>query len=264
MPMRLTHQVIHIVSGKGGVGKTTMTAGLGTLLALSDLRVLMIDADFGLRNLDLIFHLQERLVFDLGQVLEKQVTLEQALIPVPGLEGLSLLTSSLTKSFEDLHNPDIEGLITECRQRFDVILIDHGAGFGQDLQQFITHGDAALLVSQPQSASLRSVNKVLGELEKQMPCYWIINRWTSSAQSDRDMLKKIADVGFPVMATIGEMPKLEALYHNLAHPLLQALKPVVDQWSGCPMASPVDLEALLSFESRGLFPFLKRRRQPIE
>lgn len=265
MHHNIAHQVIHIISGKGGVGKTTITAGLGALLSLQGLRVLMIDADFGLRNLDLIFHLQDRLVFDLGQLLEKKVALDEALIPVPHLENLFLITSSLQKGFDDLVSPDIAGFIEHCRARFDVILLDHGAGFAHDVQQFVQHGDAALLISQPHNASLRSVNKILGALEQQMPCYWLINRWGRSARSNRYMLEQIAQIDFPVTTTIDDIGGLDALRldqkslsHAPAQPLIYGLKPLVQQWLGEVTAQGGDLEALLSFESRGLFPLNKR------
>lgn len=265
MSTKIAHQIIHIISGKGGVGKTTITAGLGALLSLRGIKTLMIDADFGLRNLDLLFHLQERLVFDFGQVLEQKVALQQALIEVPQLEDLYLLTSSLQKNFTDLKNPQVEQILNECRHYFDVILIDHGAGFSQDMMEFIQHGDAALLVSQPGGASLRSINKILGVLQQELPCYWLINRWAKAARHNRTLLEEIAQIDFPVSATLGDISGIEKMRfdtHDLHHPpthiLLEGLRPLAQQWLGEEGNQKIEIQELLSFESRGLFPLMRR------
>lgn len=265
MSTKIAHQIIHIISGKGGVGKTTITAGLGALLSLRGMKVLMIDADFGLRNLDLLFQVQERLVFDLGQVLEQKVALQQALIPVPQLDELYLLTSSLQKNFSDLNNPQVDQVLNECRHYFDVILIDHGAGFSHDMMQFIQHGDAAVLVSQPGGASLRSVNKILGVLQSELPCYWIINRWSKAARHNRNLLEEISQIDFPVSATLGDLAGLETMRfdaHHLhqapTHILLEGLRPLTQQWFGDLKNQKIEIQELLSFESRGLFPLMRR------
>lgn len=265
MSNKIAHQIIHIISGKGGVGKTTITAGLGVLLSLRGLRVLMIDADFGLRNLDLLFQVQERLVFDFGQVLEQKVVLQQALIAVPQFEDLYLLTSSLQKSFSDLKNPQVDQILHECRHYFDIILIDHGAGFSQDMMQFIQHGDATLLISQPAGASLRSINKILGVLQAELPCYWLINRWAKTARHNRNLLEEIAQIDFPVSATLGDIAGIEKMHfdpHHLhqapTHVLFEGLRPLVKLWFGELENQQIEIQELLSFESRGLFPLMRR------
>lgn len=265
MSSKIAHQIIHIISGKGGVGKTTITAGLGTLLSLQGMKVLMIDGDFGLRNLDLIFHLQDRLVFDFGQVLEQKVSLQQALISVPHLEGLFMLTSSLQKDFSELKEPRVAQVLNECRHHFDVIIVDHGAGFSHYMTEFIAQGDAALIVSQPAGASLRSVNKILGVLERQLPCYWLINQWALSTRHKLPVLDEITQIGFPVTATLPQIPGIEhgrfdaqSLHQAPVHTLLQALRPLVSQWLGQEQGQKIGMQALLSFESRGLFPLMRR------
>jgi septum site-determining protein MinD len=158
-------RIIVVTSGKGGVGKTTVTANLGVCLSELGSKVLLIDADTGLRNLDLMLGLENRIVFNCFDFLDGKCTIEQTLVRDKQTDG-DLLLLSLTKSREDrsISEDEILNIILKLREKFDFILIDSPAGIEEGFRIAITAAEEALVVITPELASIRDADKVIGLL----------------------------------------------------------------------------------------------------
>ncbi len=188
---------IVITSGKGGVGKTTTTANLGASLALLGYKVVMIDADIGLRNLDLVLGLENRVVFDLIDVLEKKCrTYKQALIKDRRFEDrLFLLPASQTREKEDVDPDKFKELCEEMKGEFDFLLIDCPAGIEHGFKTAVTAADEAIVVTTPDVSSVRDADRVIGLIEsmdKPTPKL-IVNRVKYKMVKRKDSLS-IADI----------------------------------------------------------------------
>nr|YP_007476314.1 septum site-determining protein [Diacronema lutheri]YP_009863835.1 septum site-determining protein minD [Pavlova sp. NIVA-4/92]AGE93812.1 septum site-determining protein [Diacronema lutheri]QKE31166.1 septum site-determining protein minD [Pavlova sp. NIVA-4/92] len=158
-------RTIVVTSGKGGVGKTTVTANLGVCLSELGSKVLLIDADTGLRNLDLMLGLENRIVFNCFDFLDGKCTIEQTLVRDKQTEG-DLLLLSLTKNREErsLSEDEMIGIISKLREKFDFILIDSPAGIDEGFRISIAAAEEALVVITPELASIRDADKVIGLL----------------------------------------------------------------------------------------------------
>ncbi len=156
---------IVITSGKGGVGKTTLTANLGTGLALLGKRTVLVDADIGLRNLDVVLGLENRIVFDIVDVVDGFCRLKQALIKDKRFEGLHLLPAAQTKDKSAVSPEQMERLCKELKQEFDVVLIDSPAGIEQGFRNAVAGADAAVIVTTPDVAAVRDADRIIGLLE---------------------------------------------------------------------------------------------------
>ena len=139
--------VLVVTSGKGGVGKTTTVANIGTGLAKRGKKVVMVDADIGLRNLDVVMGLENRIVFDLVDVVEGQCRLKQALVKDRRLEGLYLLPAAQTREKDAVQPEQMKALCDELRQEFDYVVIDCPAGIEQGFKNAIAGADEALIVT---------------------------------------------------------------------------------------------------------------------
>eukprot|EP00963_Diacronema_lutheri_P010184 scaffold975_cov394-Pavlova_lutheri.AAC.24 len=153
-------RTIVVTSGKGGVGKTTVTANLGVCLSELGSKVLLIDADTGLRNLDLMLGLENRIVFNCFDFLDGKCTIEQTLVRDKQTEG-DLLLLSLTKNREErsLSEDEMIGIISKLREKFDFILIDSPAGIDEGFRISIAAAEEALVVITPELASIRDADK---------------------------------------------------------------------------------------------------------
>ena len=160
-------KVVVVTSGKGGVGKTTSTAGLGMALAQAGQRVAVVDFDVGLRNLDLVLGAERRVVFDLINVVQGAVKLHQALIRDKRVETLWLLPASQTRDKEALTDEGVAHVIEEMRTRFDWILCDSPAGIERGATLAMRHADAAVIVTNPEVSSVRDSDRIIGLLELQ-------------------------------------------------------------------------------------------------
>ncbi len=158
-------EVIVITSGKGGVGKTTTTANIGAALAADGKSVVLLDADIGLRNLDVVMGLENRIVFDLVDVIEHKCKLRQALIKDKRFDGLYLLAASQTKDKNDVTPEQMKKLCSEMAENFDYILIDCPAGIEQGFYNAIAGADRALIVTTPEVSAVRDADKIIGRLE---------------------------------------------------------------------------------------------------
>jgi len=158
-------EVITITSGKGGVGKTTTTANLGIALAQRGSRVVVIDADIGLRNLDVILGLENRIVYDLVDVVEGACRLRQALIKDKRVEGLYLLPAAQTRDKTAVNPAQMKALCGQLRPDFDYILIDSPAGIEQGFRNAVLPADRVLAITTPEIAAVRDADRVIGLLE---------------------------------------------------------------------------------------------------
>lgn len=158
-------EVIVITSGKGGVGKTTTSANLGTGLALMEKKVVVVDTDIGLRNLDVVMGLENRIVYDIVDVVEGTCRLKQGLIRDKKLENLYLLPAAQTRDKTAINPDQMKKLVTELKKDFDYIIVDSPAGIEQGFQNSISGADKAFLVTTPEISAVRDADRVIGLLE---------------------------------------------------------------------------------------------------
>lgn len=159
---------IVITSGKGGVGKTTTSANIGTALALEGKKVCLIDADIGLRNLDVVMGLENRIIFDLVDVVEGNCDLHQALIKDKRFDGnLYLLPAAQTKDKTDILPEQMKQLVDELKQEYDFVLIDCPAGIERGFRNAVAGADKAIVVTTPEVSSVRDADRIIGLLEQE-------------------------------------------------------------------------------------------------
>ncbi len=159
-------EVIVITSGKGGVGKTTTTANIGAGLAKLDKKVVVIDTDLGLRNLDVVMGLENQIVYNLVDVIAGTCRLKQALIRDKRYDNLFLLPSAQTKDKSAISPGQMKKLTSELKEEFDYILLDCPAGIEQGFQNAIAGADSAIVVTTPEVSAIRDADRILGLLEK--------------------------------------------------------------------------------------------------
>ncbi|MCC8126916.1 MAG: septum site-determining protein MinD [Clostridiales bacterium] len=158
-------EVIVITSGKGGVGKTTTTANIGTGLALLGYRVCLIDTDIGLRNLDVVMGLENRIIYNLVDVVEGNCRMKQALIKDKRYPNLYLLPSAQTRDKTSVSPGQMQKLTENLRDDFDYILLDCPAGIERGFQNAIAGADRAVVVTTPEVSAIRDADRIIGLLE---------------------------------------------------------------------------------------------------
>ena len=158
-------RVIVITSGKGGVGKTTTTANIGAALADKGHKVLLIDTDIGLRNLDVVMGLENRIVYDLIDVIEGRCRVSQALIKDKRCPNLVLLPAAQIRDKNDVNTDQMKELIFSLKESFDYILIDCPAGIEQGFKNAIAAADEAIVVTTPEVSATRDADRIIGLLE---------------------------------------------------------------------------------------------------
>ena len=191
----MNSRVITITSGKGGVGKTTTTANLGSALAIQGKKVAVLDADIGLRNLDAVLGLENRIVYDLVDVVEGQCRLRQALIKDKRVPELYLLPAAQTRDKNAVNSVQMQQLCQQLRQEFDFVLIDSPAGIEQGFRNAIVGADEIIIVANPEMASVRDADRIIGLVEaagKPEPRL-ILNRLRPEMVKRGDMMD-VADV----------------------------------------------------------------------
>ena len=183
-------EVIVITSGKGGVGKTTTTANLGAGLSKLDQKVVVIDTDLGLRNLDVVMGLENLIVYNLVDVIEGTCRLKQALIRDKRYENLYLLPSAQTKDKTAISPGQMKKLTAELRDEFDYILLDCPAGIEQGFMNAIAGADRAIIVTTPEVSAIRDADRIIGLLEsnKLKKMDLIINRIRIAMVKRGDMM----------------------------------------------------------------------------
>ena len=158
-------EVIVITSGKGGVGKTTTTANIGIGLAKLGKKVLVIDTDLGLRNLDVVLGLENRIVYNLVDVIEGKCRPKQAIIKDKRFQDLYLLPSAQTKDKSSVSPEQMKKLTEDLREDYDFVLLDCPAGIEQGFQNAIAGADKAIVVTTPEVSSIRDADRIIGLLE---------------------------------------------------------------------------------------------------
>ena len=158
-------EIIVVTSGKGGVGKTTTSAAIGTGLALSGYKTVIIDFDIGLRNLDLIMNCERRVVYDFVNVINKEATLSQTLIKDKRAENLYILPASQTRDKDALTKQGVELVLNELSETFDYIVCDSPAGIEKGAMMALYFADHAIIVTNPEVSSVRDSDRILGILQ---------------------------------------------------------------------------------------------------
>ncbi|HHW08897.1 MAG TPA: septum site-determining protein MinD [Firmicutes bacterium] len=158
-------KVIVITSGKGGVGKTTATANIGTALALLGHKVCLVDADIGLRNLDVVMGLENRIVYDLVEVIEGACKLRSALIKDKRTDNLYLLPAAQTREKDAISPEQMKALTQELVQEFEYVLMDSPAGIEHGFRNAIAGADEAIIVTTPEVSAVRDADRIIGLLE---------------------------------------------------------------------------------------------------
>ncbi|WP_102400108.1 septum site-determining protein MinD [Haloimpatiens massiliensis] len=183
-------EAIVITSGKGGVGKTTTTANIGTALAAMGKKVVLVDGDTGLRNLDVLMGLENRIVFTIVDIIEERCRLKQALIRDKRFEGLFLLPTAQTRDKSDIKAKDVLNLVTKLKEEFDYVIIDCPAGIEQGFENAIVGADRAIVVVNPEVTSVRDADRVIGKLDAKgvEDHQLIINRINYEMTKNGDML----------------------------------------------------------------------------
>ncbi|GAC1311685.1 MAG: septum site-determining protein MinD [Vulcanimicrobiaceae bacterium] len=202
-------RAIVITSGKGGVGKTTTTANVGTALAALGKRVVLVDADVGLRNLDIVLGLESRVKHHLLDVLEERATLEDALVRDKRNENLYLLAAAQTREKEDVVTAQMVTLIERLRDRFEYVLIDCPAGIEMGFKNAIAGAQHAIVVCTPEVSAVRDADRVVGLLPNDWRPELIINRLRPQLVKKGKMLS-VEDVNgilrLPLLGVIADEP----------------------------------------------------------
>ena len=205
--------VITITSGKGGVGKTTLTANLGVALALAGKRVVTIDADIGLRNLDVVMGLENRIVYDLVDVVEGRCRLRQATIRDKRLSELYLIPAAQTRDKTAISPGDMIRLCDQLRPNYDYVLVDSPAGIERGFHNAVAPADEILVITTPEVAAVRDADRIIGLLEakeKNTP-QLIINRFKPDMVRRGDMLGTSDVIEVLAIELVGIVPEDEAI-----------------------------------------------------
>jgi septum site-determining protein MinD len=234
-------QVVVVTSGKGGVGKTTSTAALGAALAQGGEKVVVVDFDVGLRNLDLVMGAERRVVFDLVNVVQGDAKLAQALIRDKRLENLALLPASQTRDKDALTSEGVARVIAELREKFDWILCDSPAGIERGATLAMRHADAAVVVTNAEVSSVRDSDRIIGLLDSK----------TEKAEKGQKIPKHLLLTRYDAArAARGEMLKTEDVLEILSIPLLGIIPESQEVLRASNLGTPVPLANPASVPAR--------------
>lgn len=205
--------VITITSGKGGVGKTTATANLSAGLALRGKKVVAIDADIGLRNLDVVMGLENRIVYDLVDVVEGTCRLRQAMIKDKRLPELYLIPAAQSRDKTAVTPGDMIELTNQMREEFDFIVIDSPAGIEQGFKNAVAPADRVLIITTPEVSAVRDADRIIGliEAEEKGPGELILNRLRADMVKRGDMLNTDDVIDVLAINLMGVVPDDEAI-----------------------------------------------------
>src|ERR1700720_2515937 len=242
-------KVLVVTSGKGGVGKTTSTAALGAALAQMGGKVVVVDFDVGLRNLDLILGAERRVVFDLINVVQGVAKLSQALIRDKRLENLWLLPASQTRDKDALTDEGVGGIIAELRTKFDWILCDSPAGIERGATLAMRYADEAIIVTNPEVSSVRDSDRIIGMLDSR----------TVKAERGERVEKHVLITRYDsARAARGEMLSIDDILEILAIPLIGIIPESQDVLRASNVGSPVTLTTAASAPARAYMDAVRR------
>ncbi len=244
-------RVITITSGKGGVGKTTSTANLGSAIALRGKKVAVIDADIGLRNLDVVMGLENRIVYDIVDVVEGRCRPRQALIKDKRQPELALLPAAQTRDKNAVSPEQMQQLCNYLKTEFDYVLVDSPAGIEQGFRNAIAGADDIIIVTTPEVSAVRDADRIIGLVEANgfhLPRL-ILNRIKPKMVARGDMLSQEDVIDILAIDLLGIVPDDEAIitstnrgepvvydktsragqaYHNIARRILGEQVPLMD------------------------------------
>ncbi|MEK1895268.1 MAG: septum site-determining protein MinD [Rhizobium sp.] len=242
-------KVIVVTSGKGGVGKTTSTAALGAALAQRNEKVVVVDFDVGLRNLDLVMGAERRVVYDLVNVIQGDAKLSQALIRDKRLETLFLLPASQTRDKDNLTAEGVERVISDLKRHFDWIICDSPAGIERGATLAMRHADVAVVVTNPEVSSVRDSDRIIGLLDAK----------TAKAERGERMEKHLLLTRYDASrAERGDMLKVDDVLEILSIPLLGIIPESTDVLRASNIGSPVTLADSRSAPAMAYFDAARR------
>jgi septum site-determining protein MinD len=242
-------KVLVVTSGKGGVGKTTSTAALGAALAQDGQKVVVVDFDVGLRNLDLVMGAERRVVYDLINVVQGDAKLAQALIRDKRLDTLSLLPASQTRDKDALTEEGVARVLGDLREKFDWVICDSPAGIERGATLAMRHADVAVVVTNPEVSSVRDSDRIIGLLDSK----------TERAEKGERMEKHLLLTRYdPVRAERGEMLKMEDVLEILSIPLLGIIPESEEVLRASNVGAPVTLNNPDSAPSRAYLDAARR------
>ncbi len=206
-------EVIVVTSGKGGVGKTTTVANIGTGLASLDKKVVLVDTDIGLRNLDVVLGLENRIVYNLVDVIEGNCRMKQALIKDKRYPNLFLLPSAQTRDKTSVSPEQMKKLCDELKKEFEFIILDCPAGIEQGFKNAIAGARKALVVTTPEVSAIRDADRIIGllEAEELKDIHLIINRLRIDMIKKGDMMSVEDVVDILAVPLIGTLPDEETV-----------------------------------------------------
>jgi septum site-determining protein MinD len=200
-------RAIVITSGKGGVGKTTATANLGAALAQLGKSVVVVDADIGLRNLDVVMGLENRIVYHIVDVVQGKCTVGKALIKDRRMDNLWLLPASQTDDKDAVTPEDMRALIHELKAMYDFVIIDCPAGIEQGFKNAIAGADEAVVVATPEVSSIRDADRVVGLLSaSNLSARLVVNRISPHLVKRGDMLSQADVIEILALELLGAIP----------------------------------------------------------
>lgn len=266
-------KVIVVTSGKGGVGKTTTTAAIGAALAQTGQKVVVIDFDVGLRNLDLVMGVERRVVFDFVNVIQGEATLSQALIQDKRLPNLSILAASQTRDKDALTQDGVGKIIEELREKFDWIVCDSPAGIEKGAKLAMHFADQAIVVTNPEVSSVRDSDRIIGVLDStteisvnggKMEKFLLITRYDPNRAARGDMLNTddVLDIlSIPLLGIIPESPEILKA-SNVGAPITIADNPSAAAQAYIAAAKRLqgeDIAINIPTERKGFFDWLFKR-----
>lgn len=209
----MTAQVITVTSGKGGVGKTTAVANLANALAMDGKKVVCIDGDIGLRNLDVVMGLENRIVYDIVDVIEGRCKLKQAMIRDKHYPDMYLIPAAQTRDKNAVSPSDMVRICNDLRPDADFIIIDSPAGIERGFRNAIAAADRVLVVTNPEVSAVRDADRVVGilEAEEKGTPHLIINRLNASLVRNNDMLSAEDVLDLLGIQLIGIVPEDESV-----------------------------------------------------
>jgi septum site-determining protein MinD len=251
-------RAIVVTSGKGGVGKTTTTANLGTALAARGARVVLVDADVGLRNLDIVLGLESRVQHHVLDVIEERATLDDALVADKRSPSLFLLAAAQSREKEDVDIDKMRDLVRSLRERFEYVLIDCPAGIETGFKNAVAGAEEAIVVCTPEVSAVRDVDRVVGLLGNRFRPQLIVNRIRPHLVRKGKMLS-VEDVNailrLPLLGVIADEPEIivstnrgEPLALRADLPTAAAYRAIAARVAGedVPAPMPQQKESLLS------------------
>jgi septum site-determining protein MinD len=231
------------------VGKTTSTAALGAALAQAGEKVVVVDFDVGLRNLDLVMGAERRVVFDFINVVQGDAKLQQALIRDKRLDTLSLLPASQTRDKDALTEAGVARVLAELREKFDWVICDSPAGIERGAALAMRHADVAVVVTNPEVSSVRDSDRIIGLLDS------TTERAKRGEKMDKHLLLTRYD---PIRAERGEMLKVDDVLEILSIPLLGIVPESEEVLRASNVGSPVTLNSPVSAPARAYIDAARR------